>query len=116
MLRHRFDHDVLVITVVDDPGVTGRAGLAADIMDLVQVHRHAPVLLVVDGAAATPATVSAVLRVHRQCGDLETPLSVATRDAATRRLLEANTDARGPRLVFDDPAEAATGTDYAPAA
>lgn len=39
MLSHRLDHGVLVLTVQEDPGIGGRAELAADIVAFVQAHR-----------------------------------------------------------------------------
>lgn len=116
MLSHRVEHDVLLITVQEDPGVSGRAGLASQITDLVQAHHPSPVLVVIDNAAATPATASAVLRAHRQCGILKTLLSVATHDAPTRRLLEDNAGSGGPRLVVHPRVDVAIDTAYTAAA
>ncbi|MDF6022992.1 hypothetical protein [Streptomyces sp. JH34] len=116
MLCHRLEHDVLVITVDEDPGISGRAGLATRITDLVHTYRPSSVLLVIGLAAATPATASAVLRAHRRCGETDTVLSVATQDAATRRLLEDNADSRGPKLVVRDRVDLPVGTAYVPAA
>lgn len=99
MLSHRLDRGVLVLTVQEDPGIGGRAELVAGITAFVRVYRPAPVLVIIDDRAATPATVSAVLRAHRQCEELGVPMSAATRDAAVRRLLEANAVSGRSRLV-----------------
>ncbi|MFD9768228.1 hypothetical protein ACFWXI_32580 [[Kitasatospora] papulosa] len=116
MLSHRLERDVLVITIEKDPGVSGRAGLATEITELVHAYRTSPVLLVIDRAASTPATASAVLRAHRQVGELNTLLSVATQDAATRRLLEDNADTCGSRLVVHTHVDVALDTAYVSAA
>ncbi|MFD4688975.1 hypothetical protein [Streptomyces sp. NPDC058463] len=116
MVSHRVEHDVLLITVQEDPGVTGRAGLATEITDLIHAHHPSPVLVVIDNAAATPATASAVLRAHRQCGNLKTLLSVATHDALTRRLFEDNAGSGEPRLVVHHRVDVAIDTAYTAAA
>ncbi|MFE4695280.1 hypothetical protein ACFRH6_35165 [Streptomyces sp. NPDC056749] len=73
-------------------------------------------LLVIDRAAATPATAGAVLRAHRQPGDLNTVPSVATQGAATRYLLEDDADSRGPRLVARTQIDVALDTTHISAA
>lgn len=100
MLSHTLERGVLVITVHRDPGVGGRATLAAEISNLIRAHRPAPVVIVLDEPATGGAAVSAVLRAHRMCGNLGVLMSVATRSAPARRLLEANADTNGPRLVI----------------
>ncbi|HWU05277.1 MAG TPA: hypothetical protein VN520_02535 [Streptomyces sp.] len=89
MLSHRLDRGVLVLTVLEDPGIGGRAELAAGITAFVRLHQPAPVHVIIGDRAAAPATVSAVLRAHRQCEELGVTMSAATRDPAVRRLLEA---------------------------
>ncbi|MFC8225253.1 hypothetical protein [Streptomyces sp. NPDC057287] len=99
MLSHRLERGVLVLTVQEDPGIGGRAELASEIVAFMRAHRPAPVLVVIDEPAATPATASAVLRAHRQCGTWGVLMSAATHSAPVRRLLEASADSGGARLV-----------------
>ncbi|MCS0603366.1 hypothetical protein NX794_19415 [Streptomyces sp. LP11] len=110
MMSHSLQQDVLVITVHEDPGVDGRAGLLTDIGDLVRVRRPAFAVIVLDDDAATEAVVSVVLRAHRLCSDLGVVLSVAACGAPVRRLLEAGADTRGIRLVIHARAETAIAT------
>ncbi|WP_327111271.1 hypothetical protein OG206_01360 [Streptomyces sp. NBC_01341] len=110
MLSHRREHDVLVLTVHEDPGIGGRAELAENITDFVRAFQPAPVVVVTDDAAATPATASAVLRAHRRCGDLNVLFSAVTHSASVRRLLEDNADSRGPGLVVHGRADVAVDT------
>ncbi|WP_329042824.1 hypothetical protein OHT61_31275 [Streptomyces sp. NBC_00178] len=116
MLSHRREHDVLVLTVHEDPGISGRAELADTIMDFVRAFQPAPVLLVIDDAAATPATASAVLRAHRLCADLDVLFSAATHNASVRRLLEDNAGSRGAALVVHPRVDVAIDTAYSAAA
>ncbi|KQZ19986.1 MULTISPECIES: hypothetical protein [Streptomyces] len=116
MLSHRREHDVLVLTVREDPGINGRAELATRIMDFTQAYQPSPVLVVINDGAASPATASAVLRAHRQCSDLNVLFSVATHDAPVRRLLEDNADSRGARLVVHPRVDVALESAYAAAA
>ncbi|MFF4243513.1 hypothetical protein ACFYY2_03455 [Streptomyces sp. NPDC001822] len=116
MLSHRREHDVLVLTVHEDPGISGRAGLAGAIMDFVRAFQPAPVLVVIGDAAATPATASAVLRAHRRCGDLDVLFSAVSHDASVRRLLEDNADSGGRGLVVHSRVDAAIASAYGAAA
>ncbi|MCX4703662.1 hypothetical protein OG252_48580 [Streptomyces sp. NBC_01352] len=100
MLSHTLERGVLVITVHRDPGIGGRATLAAEISHLIRAHKPAPVVIVLDEPATGGAAISAVLRAHRTCSNLGVLMSVATHSAPARRLLEANADTTGPRLVI----------------
>ncbi|MGW7194676.1 hypothetical protein [Streptomyces chryseus] len=100
MLSHTIEQGVLVITVRRDPGISGRARVSETISDLVHAHRPAPVVVVLDEAAAGPAAVSAVLRAHRMCSHLGILMSIATHSAAARRLLETNTYTDSHRPVI----------------
>jgi hypothetical protein len=100
LLSSSLDHGVLVLTVHQDPGADGRDLLLATISDLVRAHRPAPVVIVLDEPATVGAAVGVVLRVHRLCNSLRVLMSVATGSAPTRRLLEANADTSGTRLVI----------------
>ncbi|MFF7769871.1 hypothetical protein ACIPIU_14250 [Streptomyces massasporeus] len=116
LLSHSLDHGVLVIRVHEDPGVGGRATLVAQISDLVQAYRPAPVVIVLDEPAARGAVVSVVLRVHRLCGGLGTLMSVATHSAPIRRALDADADAGGTRLVVHARVDTAVAAAFAAAA
>ncbi|MEU7423114.1 hypothetical protein [Streptomyces sp. NPDC040750] len=98
MLSHVFERGVLVVTVHEDPGISGRALLLTRISELVEAHRQAHVVVVLDEPAAVATTVSVVLRVHHLCRDLGVLLHVATGSAAARRVLEANADTHGDPL------------------
>lgn len=97
MLSHTIEQGVLVITVLRDPGISGRAPVSETISDLVHAHRPGPVVLVLDEAAAGPAAVSTVLRAHRMCSHLGILMSIATHSAAARRLLETHPYTGGHR-------------------
>ncbi|MER6457178.1 hypothetical protein ABT270_31905 [Streptomyces sp900105245] len=99
MVSHALEQGVLVVTVHDDPGSDGRAVLLARISDLVKGHAPTSLVLVLDGPAAADSAVGVVLRVHRLCSRLGLVMSVATHSAPVRRLLEADADAGGTRLV-----------------
>ncbi|MFI2780418.1 hypothetical protein [Streptomyces sp. ALB3] len=116
MLSHRLDRGVLVLTVQEDPGIGGRAELAAGITAFVRAYQPAPVLVVIGDPAATPATASAVLRAHRQCEELGVPMSVATPSTPVRRLLEANAASGGARLVVHPHVDMAISAAYEAAA
>jgi hypothetical protein len=116
LLSHALEHGVLVITVRCDPGVGGRAPLAAEISDLVHAHRPAPVVIVLDETAAGAAAVSAVLQAHRMCRHLGLLVSVATHSAPARRLLEAGAAPGGPRLVVHARVDTAIATAFLAAA
>lgn len=100
MLSHTIEHGVLVITVDQDPGISGRARVSETVSDLVHAHRPAPVVIVLDDRAAGTAAVSAVLRAHRMCSHLGILMSIATHSAPARRLLEANACTDGTRPVI----------------
>ncbi|MGW7051045.1 hypothetical protein [Streptomyces sp. NPDC054887] len=100
MLSHTIEQGVLVITVLRDPGISGRAAVSETISELVHAHRSRPVVIVLDDGAAGPAAVSAVLRAHRMCGHLGILMSIATHSAAARRLLESNAHTEGSRPVI----------------
>ncbi|MFH8755713.1 hypothetical protein [Streptomyces atroolivaceus] len=116
MLSHRVDHGVLVLTVQEDPGIGGRAELTSGITAFVRAYQPAPVLVVIEEPAATPATASAVLRAHRHCDELGVLMSVATHSAPVRRLLEANACSGGTRLVVHPCIDTAVGSVYQTAA
>ncbi|MEU9360422.1 hypothetical protein AB0D35_20190 [Streptomyces sp. NPDC048301] len=116
MLSHRFERGVLVLTVREDPGIGGRAELSSEIVAFLQAHRPSPVLVVIEEAAATPATASAVLRAHRQCGAWGVLMSVATASSAVRRLLEASADVGGARLAVHQSLDSAFNATYGEAA
>ncbi|WP_256332937.1 hypothetical protein [Streptomyces sp. 2131.1] len=114
MLSHAFNEGVLVCTVQEDPRIQRRAELANLILDLARVHQPAPVVVVIDDAAATPATASAILRARSQCTELGVVLSVASHSAPLRRLLQDGEDPTLTRLVIhtriDTAIDAATQT------
>lgn len=116
MLSYRLEHEVLVITVEQDPGIGGRAGLASRITDLVDAHRPSPVVVVIDDRAAGSAAASAVLRAHRFCARLGILMSVVTHSAPLRRLLEADGSTRGHRLVVHARTDTAIAGSFAAAA
>ncbi|MFE7753291.1 hypothetical protein [Streptomyces sp. NPDC057428] len=116
MLSHRRENDVLVLTVHEDPGIGGRAALATAIEDFVRAFQPSPVLIVIDDAAATPATASAVLRARRRCGDLDVLFSASTHNASIRRLLEDNADSLGPGPVVHPRIDVAGDAAYGAAA
>ncbi|MFE3560701.1 hypothetical protein ACFXKW_38515 [Streptomyces sp. NPDC059193] len=64
--------------------VLGSSLHVADNMLVITIHEP------VTTAAATAATVSVVLRVHRHCTDNGLPMTVATPPAAARYLIKAN--------------------------
>ncbi|MEU7337306.1 hypothetical protein [Streptomyces sp. NPDC007074] len=98
MLTHSFERGVLVLTLDDDPPSGPRDVLPHYISDLIHAHRPAPVVVVL-GAAATTAVISAVLHAHRMCSQLDVLMSVATPSAPARRAFEAQAVPGGPRLV-----------------
>ncbi|MEU9671155.1 hypothetical protein AB0J81_29310 [Streptomyces bobili] len=111
MMSHVLDQDVLVITVHDDPGIGGRAALLAEISDLIEVLLPSSVVIVLDEAATTEATVGVILRAHRLCDRLGLVMSVATHSAPARRLLdEANAETGGIRLIIHARADIAIAT------
>ncbi|MFJ3088269.1 hypothetical protein [Streptomyces sp. NPDC086838] len=114
MLSHAFNEGVLVCTVQEDPRIQRRAELANLILDLARVHQPAPVVVVIDDAAATPSTASAILRARSQCTELGVVLSVASHSAPLRRLLQDGEDPTLTRLVIhtriDTAIDAATQT------
>jgi hypothetical protein len=116
MLSYRLEHEVLVITVEEDPGIGGRAALASRITDLVDAHRPSPVVVVIGERAAGSAAVSAVLRAHQFCGRLGVLMSVVTHSAPLRRLLAADADSRGLRLVVHARMDTAISSSFAAAA
>ncbi|MFC9945655.1 hypothetical protein [Streptomyces pratensis] len=116
MLSHRLDRGVLVLTVHEDPGIDGRAELAAGMTSYMRDYQPARVLVIIDDPAATPATASAVLRAHRQCDELGVLMSAATRSAPVRRLLEANAASGGARLVVHPHIDVAMSAAYEAAA
>lgn len=115
MLSHTLEREVLVITVDHDPGIDGRAALAAHLTDLVDAHQPAPVVVVLTDRAGG-AAVSAVLRAHQRCGRLGVLMSVVAHSAPVRRLLEDNADTSGPRLVVHARVDTAITTAFTAAA
>ncbi|MET9255541.1 hypothetical protein ACGFZL_30985 [Streptomyces sp. NPDC048182] len=116
MLSHSLEHGVLVVTVDQDPGVDGRAALAAHINDLVDAHRPTPVVVVLGERAACAAAAGAVLRAHRRCARLGVLMCAVTHSAPVRRLLEDNADTSVPRLVVHARIDTAITTAFAAAA
>ena len=110
MLSHTLERGVLVITVHEDPGIGGRAALLTQVSDLVQGIRPSSVVIVLDEPAATEAAISVVLRVHRLSSHLDLVTFVATHSAPARRLLDANADTHGIRLVIHARAHTAIAT------
>ncbi|MEU0337363.1 hypothetical protein [Streptomyces sp. NPDC006193] len=100
LLSHSFERGVLVVTVHADPGADGGTLLLTHLSDLVHAHRSAPVVVVLDDAAAVSTVIGAVLCAHRICSRLGVLMSVATASAPARRLLEAGTGAGGHRMVI----------------
>ncbi|MEU6272095.1 hypothetical protein ABZ871_06685 [Streptomyces populi] len=111
MLSRSLDHGVLVVTVHEDPGTGPRAEFTAQIRDLVHAHEPAPVVVVVDEAAATPGVVGALVDAYGECGDLDVLTSVATHSAFARRLFEAAA-LNGSRLVVHSRIDVAIATAY----
>ncbi|MFF8845391.1 hypothetical protein ACF08N_22155 [Streptomyces sp. NPDC015127] len=99
MLHHRIERGVLVITMRDEVDLGHRVAVAHGIADLVRAHVPAPVVIVLEDPVVRAATLSAVLRAHLMCGGLDVLMAVVTPSAPARRLLEANADAGGTRLV-----------------
>ncbi|GAA4798599.1 hypothetical protein [Streptomyces ziwulingensis] len=116
MLSYCLKHEVLVITVDQDPGIDGRAELANRIADVVDAHRTSPVVVELTDEAAGGAAVSAVLRAHQLCSRLGILMSVVTHSAPVRRMLENNADTRGARLVVHARTDTAISTAFAAAA
>ncbi|MEU1708750.1 hypothetical protein ABZ478_25900 [Streptomyces sp. NPDC005706] len=107
---------MLVITLHDNPGVDGRAAPLDRISALVEGHRPVSLVVVLDGGAGADAAVAVVLRGHRVCSRLGLVMSVASRSAPVRRLLEAGADTAGTRLVVHARADTAIATATAPTA
>lgn len=99
MVSHAFEEGVLVVTLHSATDVGRRSALSQEISDLVHAYRPSPVVVVLEEPATGGVTVSAVLKAHRMCNDLGVLMSVATHSAPARRLLEANADTVGTRLV-----------------
>lgn len=99
MLSHAFEDGVLVVTLHSTGGTGRRGGLSQEIGDLVHAYRPGVVVIVLDEPADGSAIVDAVLEAHRLCDRLGIMMSVATHSAPLRRLLEANADTGGTRLV-----------------
>ncbi|MEV8596233.1 hypothetical protein ACIHFC_32425 [Streptomyces sp. NPDC052013] len=116
MLSHALEQGVLVLSIHHDPGVDGRAALLTEISDLVHAFNPAPVVIILEDQAATGAALSVVLRAHQVCSSLGIVMSVATHSALARRLLEANADTSGIRLVIHARTDTAVTTAYAAAA
>ncbi|MGW2827063.1 hypothetical protein ACWC24_39720 [Streptomyces sp. NPDC001443] len=110
MARHSVQQGVLVLTVDDDPGISGRTALLEQISDLVLGLRPASLVVVLRAPAATDAVVGVVLRAHRLCNRLGLVMSVTTHSAPVRRSLEANADTDGTRLVVYARADTAIAT------
>ncbi|MEU1040606.1 hypothetical protein ACFYP4_21860 [Streptomyces sp. NPDC005551] len=116
MLSHTIEGGVLVIRLRSDPDTDERAALALAISDLVHTYRQYPVVITLDGEAATSAAVSAVIRAHHMCNHLGVVMSVATDSAPARRLLEANADTGGTRMVIHARVDTAITAAFAAAA
>ncbi|MFE9445249.1 hypothetical protein ACFYO2_41280 [Streptomyces sp. NPDC006602] len=109
MISHALEQGVLVITVHNDPGICRRADLLRQISDLVRAHKPDALVIVLDDPAATEAAVSVVVRVPA----LQRPWGLDVRchpERPARRLLEANADTRGTRLVIHARADIAVAT------
>ncbi|MFF0854555.1 hypothetical protein ACFYVM_26420 [Streptomyces sp. NPDC003280] len=109
-VSHSLDRGVLVVTVHDDPGTGGRTALHERIGALVEGHRPVSLVVVLGDDAEADAAVGAVLRSHRLCSRLGLVMSVAAHSAPVRRLLEANADPDGTRLVIHARADTAIAT------
>jgi hypothetical protein len=108
MITHSRETGVLVITVHPDSDTADEAGLFTRMSSLVRVYDPDPVVVVLTDAA--DAAVEAVLRVHCLCTRLGLVLSVASHSAPVRRLLEANADTSGARLIIHARADTAITT------
>ncbi|MFC8102351.1 hypothetical protein [Streptomyces sp. NPDC057363] len=106
MFSHSLEQGVLVLTVHGECGLSGRAPLLTRIGDLVHAYKPAPVVVVLEEAASV-STVVSVLQVHRMCSQLGILMSVASHSAPVRRLLEANADTSGVRMVIHARADTA---------
>ncbi|MFF4539956.1 hypothetical protein [Streptomyces aureus] len=113
MLSRTLDHGVLVVTVHEDPGAGPRGAFTAQIRDLVHAYEPAPIVVVVDVAAATPGVVGALMAAYAECGDLDVLTSVVTHSAVARRLFEAAVVRDGSRLVVHSRIDVAVATAYA---
>ncbi|MFE5717589.1 hypothetical protein [Streptomyces erythrochromogenes] len=81
---------MLVITVHEPVATEERAALVREIDLLVDEHQPAGLVIALETAAATAATVPVVLRMHRHCAESGLPLAVATPPAAVHYLIRAN--------------------------
>jgi hypothetical protein len=116
LLSHTIERGVLVITPRAASDTDERTVLAAHISDLVHTYRPFPVVIVLEGPAATDATVDAVVEAHRACAHLGVLVSVAADSAPARRRLEAAADPEGTRLVVHARVDTAVSAAYAAAA
>lgn len=110
MMTHAFEQRVLVITMHDDPGIAMRAALLAQISDLVQGHKPASVVIVLDQPSPTQAALSIILRADHLCSRLGLVMFVATPNAHVRRLLAVGADTRDMGLVIYARADTAIAT------
>jgi len=112
MLSHSLQRGVLILTVYDEPVDYVDNALAQNISDLVHAHDPAPVVIVLEADVAAPV-IEAVVRAHLMCSELGVLVSVATRSASARRVLEGGGNAAGPRLVVHARTDTAIATAYA---
>lgn len=111
MMSHTLVHEVLVVTMHENPGTDSRADPVARISDLVHAYRPASVVIVLAQPAPAPAALSVVLRAHTLCSRLDLVMSVATHSAPVRRFLAAGADAAADiRLVIHARADIAIAT------
>ncbi|MEV4331394.1 hypothetical protein AB0K02_12770 [Streptomyces sp. NPDC049597] len=99
MLHHTIERGVLVITLHDDVYLGNRVAVARGIASLVKAHMPAPVVIVLTASAVSAAAIGTVLRAHLMCSRLQVLMAVVTPSAPARRVLEANADVGGTRLV-----------------
>lgn len=116
MLPHTFENGVLVVALPADVGVGDRSALSTGIARLAGAHAPAPVVVEIDTPADGAAAVSAVVRAHRMCARLGVAMCVATPGAATRRLLQANSDTSAAPLGVHASTAAAVAAVAVPAA
>ncbi|MBT2368214.1 hypothetical protein J7E88_23550 [Streptomyces sp. ISL-10] len=99
MLHHTIERGVLLITIDDDVSLGHHVAVARNITHLVKVHLPAPVVIVLSAPEVSAGMLSTVLRAHVLCGRFDGLMAVVTPSAPARRLLEANADVGGTRLV-----------------
>ncbi|MFI8293691.1 hypothetical protein ACIGBL_31600 [Streptomyces sp. NPDC085614] len=82
VISHTLRDDVLRVTVLRELDVTTRAAAALQVEALVAAHHPRRVLVALPTATPSPATLSALARVHRMCRSLGIPISATGPGAA----------------------------------